>query len=402
MGVDRRAAIPISFFMALTKVNPLKSRLARWVGQRLSSTIPGFLKHGGAASAEKQVGAPPGIEYHPEVDVAPAAGTIRFSCCDWSGDRLEWQAFERVDDVIGAARPDWAQWRWINIDGLHPYVIHQLKLAYGFHTLAAEDIFNVPQRPKVEPYEDHIFVVARMLILEAEHLRLEQFSMVFIPGANLLLTFQENLKADIFEPVRRRMENPGSRFRNMGVAYLLYALLDSITDKCFPLLEHYAELLDDLEEECLRKPDTQTQNKIHLVKRELLQIRRALWPMRDMLRALYEEEIDAVPAEAKTFLRDVYDHAISVIDQLESHRETATSLQELIMTLVSNRMNEIMKVLTVMASVFIPITFIAGVYGMNFEYIPELDFKYGYFVFWGVVIAVALGLLGIFRYKKWL
>jgi magnesium transporter len=289
--------------------------------------------------------------------------------------------------------------RWINVDGLHPWVIDQLRQRYNFHTLAAEDVLRVPQRPKIEEYENCMFIVIRMIQLEEGRIRSEQVSLFLFE--NLVLTFQER-PGDVWDPVRNRLKREGSRIRSSGAGYLTYALLDAIVDQCFPILEQFGDQLEELEQEVLSTATPAVQRKILGAKRDLAMLRRILWPMREIANTLQAEKNAEIPAEVRAFMRDVYDHTIQLIDILESYRELVAGLNDLYMSLVSNRMNEIMKVLTIMASFFIPITFVAGVYGMNFDNIPELHWKYSYLVFWGICIAVVLSLLIYFRRKGWI
>ena len=278
-------------------------------------------------------------------------------------------------------------------------MVNRLRQAYGFHTLAAEDVLRTSQRPKLETFDNHLFVVVRMLTLKEGVLRQEQVSIFLFKDT--LITFQE-AKGDVWDPIRQRLQKKGSRLRSMGSAYLLYTLLDAVVDHTFPLLESYGDLLEEMEVAVIDDPKPDIQRQIHRIKRELVVLRRVLWPLREVVNELHRDETERIPKEVKTFMRDVYDHAVQVMEIIETYREQAGGLNDLYMSAVSNRMNEIMKVLTIMASFFIPITFVAGVYGMNFEHIPELAWKYGYPTFWIVCLSVISGLLIFFRRKGWL
>jgi magnesium transporter len=353
---------------------------------------------GGNAIANPAPGSSPGIEAYLR-DAAKAAVPVEFSVTDYGPELHETRAFDSVDAVLEAPRPKGASVRWINVNGLNPVVIDRLCRELGVHTLAAEDVLNVNQRPKLESFKDHLLVIVRQIRLHGERLRNEQVSL-FCFG-DLLLSFQEE-PGDVFDPVRRRIENPASRFRSSRADYLLYALIDSMVDHLFPLLEGYAVALDDLEEEISGNPGPSAQRRIFAMKRDVALQRRAIWPIREVVDGLYREESDLISPFLKTYLRDVQDHAMQVIDLLESYRETASSLHDLYQTTVSNRMNEIMKVLTIMASFFIPLTFIAGVYGMNFEHIPELAWRPAYLVFWLVCGVIAVGLAVFFKRRGWI
>ncbi|MFP4540633.1 MAG: magnesium/cobalt transporter CorA [Opitutales bacterium] len=341
-------------------------------------------------------GSSPGIESIPEIHTPPSPGAVRVRCTDYAQETVE---VHEIDDLIAfleAPRPAGAKVRWLNFDGLHPWVVDQVRRHFGFHTLAAEDVLRVPQRPKVESYEDHLFIVVRMLLLKDEQAASEQVG-IFLYG-DTLITFQERA-GDVWDPVRQRLQSSDSRLRQQDVSYLLYALLDAVVDHCFPILESYGDHLEKLEDEIMFNATTRVQRRIHAVKRELSLLRRVLWPTREVVSHLLREEGTELTDYAKTYMRDVYDHTIQVMDVVETYREMAASLSDLYMSVVSNRMNEVMKVLTIMASFFIPITFVAGVYGMNFEHMPELGWKYSYAVFWLVCLGMSAG-LGVYFYRK--
>lgn len=367
---------------------------SRLVGFGKEVFLP-FKKSGHGSSAPvPEPGAAPGIEAylagaHPETPV-------RFSVIDYGPDCHEFRSFDSVEGLLACSRPEGATVRWINIDGLNPHAVERICREMKVHTLAAEDVLNTTQRPKLESFSDHQLVVIRQIRLQEDRLRNEQVSIFCFD--DLLLTFQEE-PGDVFGPVRKRIEKAGSRFRLNKAEYLLYALLDSIVDHLFPLLEAYGSALEDLEEEISRNPRPSSQRRLFGMKRDLSLQRRAIWPVREVVDALYRDESGQIPDYLKPFLRDVQDHAMQVIDLLEGYRETASSLNDLYQSSVGNRMNEIMKVLTIMASFFIPVTFIAGVYGMNFEHMPELGWRYAYPLFWLACLGVTAA-LGVFFWRK--
>jgi magnesium transporter len=270
---------------------------------------------------------------------------------------------------------------------------------FGLHTLSAEDVLNTHQRPKVEAFESHLFVIVRQLQLVREALKNEQIS--FFLFHDTLISFQEEI-GDVFDSVRTRMQNPSGRFHTYKADYLFYALLDSMIDHIFPILEAYGSALEELEIEILKDPSPQTQQTLFALKRDLSLLRRALWPIREVVDSLYREESSLINDDLKTFLRDVQDHCMQLIDLLETYRDTASGLSDLYQSSVGNKMNEIMKVLTIMASFFIPITFLAGVYGMNFQHIPELNWKYAYPTFWVICLSATVGLAVFFWRKGWI
>ena len=352
-----------------------------------------------SASAPKaQPGASPGIESMLGIDEPPDAAAVRLYWVDFSEDRIEWNQ-GTVDEFIATKRPEWARYRWVNVDGLHPYAVNQLRKKYSFHTLAAEDVLRTSQRPKVELYQHYLFVVVRMMRLEEETLKQEQVSLFLFDKT--ILTFQE-IPGDVWGPIRERLNRGGARLRTFDLSYLFYAQLDAVVDHFFPILESYGQRLEELEDAVLADPGPAVQQSIHSVKRELSVLRRVMWPLREVANELQRAETALIDTEVRTFLRDVYDHAIQIIEIVEMHREQAAGLNDLYMSAVSNRMNEIMKVLTIMASFFIPITFVAGVYGMNFDYIPELSWKFSYFVFWGVCLSMSGGLAYFFWRRGWI
>jgi magnesium transporter len=366
-------------------------------------------------SAHREVGAPAGIEPNDLTTMArqqPKTEPAAVTCIDYNPARMERREVEDLEDFIIQHRPEWSEVRWINVDGLDdPDTIRAFAEKYDLHPLAIEDVLHVPQRPKVDTYptrgEIHgrVFVVTRMLRMlgqreREQELRGEQVS-IFL-GRKTVLSFQERHDGDIFDPIRARIRTAGSRIRENDASFLLYALLDAIVDHCFPILEHYSDLLEDLEDQVLAHPDKKVIARIHSVKRELLLLRRAVWPMREVINALAREHHECLSANTQTYLRDVYDHTVQIIDMVETYREFASGLTETYMSAMSNRMNEVMKVLTIMTTIFVPLTFLAGVYGMNFSHLPEKDWYYGYYVFWGVCITTALSMITWFKWRKWL
>lgn len=349
----------------------------------------------GEGPASVSPGESPGIESMPGVDEAPAPEEVKVQWCDYSEHKIEWHE-GTLEKFFAAKRPAWATHRWVNVTGLHPYAVNQMRQRYRFHTLVAEDVMRTSQRPKAEIFDHYIFVVVRMMRMIGPELKQEQVGMFLFEKT--VLTFQEE-PGDVWDPIRARLNRGGARLRTYPVSYLFYALLDAVVDHFFPILESYGNRLEELETAVLDDPGPAVQQAIHGVKRELSILRRVMWPLREVANELARTEMKWIDAEVRTFLRDVYDHALQIIEVVEMHREQAASLNDLYMSAVGNRMNEIMKVLTIMASFFIPITFVAGVYGMNFEHIPELGWHYSYFVFWGVCVSI-VGVLGFYFWRR--
>jgi magnesium transporter len=311
-----------------------------------------------------------------------------------------------IPDV--SALPDFlARWpvTWINVDGLgDTSVIGKLGEIFDIHRLAQEDIINVHQRAKAEIYRKHYFIVARMTEV-ATPLSFDQLSLFL--GPNYILTFQET-PGDCFDPVRERIRKAGGRIRNAGPDYLAYALLDATIDNYFPALEHYGEVLETLEDEVVLRPEREIVGKIHEVKRDLLTLRRAVWPLREAINSLVREESPFISPETRIYLRDCYDHIIQIIDLLENYRDIASSLMEVYLSSLNNRMNEIMKVLTIFTALFIPMNLIAGIYGMNFNTekspfnMPELNWFLGYPFALTMMVSIAVGMYFFFRRIGWL
>lgn len=304
-------------------------------------------------------------------------------------------SLETVKDMMGRFPVT-----WLNVDGLgNADLIQEIGTLFGLHRLALEDVVHGHQRAKVEQYGDHHFVVFRMLFLADEQLETEQFS-IFI-GKNFIVTFQEK-PGDALRPVRDRIRASRGRLRTSGPDYLAYSLMDAVIDAYFPVLERYGEMLDTLEDEIVLQARPDTLARIHSVKRDLLLLRRAAWPLREVLNSLIRDPNPIITDDTRLYLRDCYDHTVRIIDLVENYRELSADLTSLYLSLLSTKMNEVMKVLTIIATIFIPLTFIVGVYGMNFKYMPELDWYYGYPAVWAVMILMVAVLLGYFKYRGWI
>ena len=292
---------------------------------------------------------------------------------------------------------------WINVDGLHETeALGKLGEQFGLHPLVIEDILNTEQRPKVEDYGEFIFVVLKSLYHVDEQSgepEIEQISLVL--GPNYVLSFQERA-GDEFEPIRERIHGSIARVRRAGADYLLYALIDVTVDQYFVVLERFGDRLESLEEELLTDPTTETLHVIHHLKQEMALVRKSMWPLREVISSLERSESLLIHESTGLYLRDVYDHTIQVLDAVETFRDMLSGMLDIYLSSVSNRMNEVMKVLTIIATVFIPLTFIAGVYGMNFRHMPELEWPWGYPSIWIVMIVLALLMVVYFRRKRWL
>lgn len=291
---------------------------------------------------------------------------------------------------------------WLNVDGIHRVeTIRNIGDRYGLHPLMMEDIIAAGQRPKSEQYGHLLYTVLDMVTWnsEAGHSESEQVSLVL--GPRFVITFQEH-PGDVLDPVRERIRSGKGRIRREGADYLLYCLIDAITDNYFPVLEQLGERIEDLEEAISNNPGEETLHKIHRLKREMIQLRRAVWPLREMVNSLTKSDSSLITETTRLYLRDLYDHTIQIMDTIESFRDLVSGLLDIYLSSLSNRMNSVMKVLTVIATMFIPLTFLAGIYGMNFEHMPELAWRWAYPAFWITCIVILLGMFLYFRKKKWL
>ncbi|AJR03906.1 magnesium/cobalt transporter CorA [Siansivirga zeaxanthinifaciens] len=319
---------------------------------------------------------------------------------DYNHDKFLEKQLNKVEDTFDFKLNDCVS--WINLNGLnHVDSIEKLGLHFNLHPLVLEDIVNISQRPKIDEYEDYIFLVLKMLYYDGdENIISEQVS--FILGPNYVLSFQES-EGDVFDSVRDRIRQGKGRVRTMNADYLLYILMDSIIDYYFNVIETLGYKIEDLETDIFLGNVENTINKdIRDLKKEILRVRRAIFPLREVISRIEKHDSHLIASTTKNYYRDIYDHLIQVSENIDIYREMIWSLMDMYMTTISNKMNEVMKVLTIMASIFIPLTFIAGIYGMNFDYIPELHFKYSYFILWGVMIMLFVAMLIYFKRKKWL
>lgn len=347
-------------------------------------------------SKPKQIGLPPGtLVYVGEQKVERP--TLTF--IDYTDDQLTQQTDVELEQCMPLK--DSASVSWINLDGIHS--IQQIEAfgkAFSLHPLALEDILNTEHRPKVEEFENYLLIILKMLHFDEKtsQIQIEQISLVLT--SNNVLSFQER-PGDVFDGVRDRLQRKSGRIRQRGPDYLTYTLIDSIVDSYFHILEKIGDRLEELEQDLINQPTQDTLKQVYHFKGQLIYLRKAIWPLRELVNSLLQDEFDLIEKSTRVFLRDLYDHSVQVIETLETFRDTASGLIDLYMSSTSHRMNEVMQVLTIMASLFIPLTFIAGVYGMNFKFMPELKWHYGYPMIWGVMLACVIGLLIYFKRKNW-
>ena len=347
--------------------------------------------------AHREVGLPPGTVHYVG---APPTGPVRLSFLAYDAKGFREEESASVEDCL--ALKDTSAIFWINVDGLHDTaVLERLTEHFRLHPLVLEDIVHTHQRPKLEDYQDYIYIVVKLLDFDQDKQELSAEQMSIILGANYVITFQE-LPGDFFDPVRERIRKGKGRARTLGADYLAYMLIDTIVDHYFVVLEKIGEEIENLEDRLLVRADPAQLNEIHTLKREMILLRRSVWPLREVVGSLERVESALIKRGTRIFLRDIYDHTIQAIEAVESFRDILSGLQDLYLSSISNRLNQVMKVLTIIATIFIPLTFLAGVYGMNFDWMPELRWKWGYPLLWGVFTVVAVGMLALFRRKRWL
>ncbi|MBW4542017.1 MAG: magnesium/cobalt transporter CorA [Myxacorys chilensis ATA2-1-KO14] len=346
-------------------------------------------------------GSMPGTLRIPADALPPVIGLIDYN--EQKAVRLQ---IERPEECLPYLDSDSVS--WVDVKGLGSEdVLQRVGRVFELHPLVLEDVVNVPQRPKVEEYEDQLLIITRMVTPKKSGNSFHQEQVSLILGKHYLLTVQEEPEFDCFGAVRDRIRTGRGSIRERGADYLAYAVLDSIIDGFFPVLEIYGEDIEELEDAVVESPTHQTLERIHVLKRELLMLRRAIWPMRDAINALIRDGNPLISEEVRIYLRDCYDHTVQVLDMVETYRELASSLMDVYLSSVSNKMNEIMKVLTVISTIFIPLTFVAGIYGMNFDpekspyNMPELDWYWGYPLCLALMLGIALALVYYFKRKGW-
>ncbi|MFH1682815.1 MAG: magnesium/cobalt transporter CorA [Candidatus Woesearchaeota archaeon] len=291
---------------------------------------------------------------------------------------------------------------WININGIsNPEVIESIGKQFNLHPLLLEDITHTDQRPKIDDYGDYIFIIIKMIYPDEgiDLVRDEQISIIL--GKNFLISFQES-EGDVFDPIRQRIRSIKSRINKNGPDYLAYSLLDAIVDSYFLVFERLGERIEEIEEKILAVSSSETTQEMHRLKRKTISLRKSIWPLREVISSLERSGSPLIKKNTLIYLRDVYDHTIQVIDRVETSRDILASMMDVYLTNASNKLNEVMKVLTIIGTIFIPLIFITGLYGMNFEFFPELSWKYSYFTILGVMLLISLGMILYFKRKKWI
>ncbi|MFC1862748.1 magnesium/cobalt transporter CorA [Thermodesulfobacteriota bacterium] len=345
----------------------------------------------------KKAGLPPGTLVHVG---EKKTEYVRIRVIDYDGENLEEREVETIEECFHYK--DSPSVTWINIDGLHDVdLIRKIGNHFGFHTLVMEDIIHTEHRSKMEDFDQYIFIILKMLSYEGEYesINFEQFSLVL--GENFIISFQERF-GNVFNPVRERLRKKSGRIRQRRADYLMYALLDAVVDNYFSVLDKIGVRIESCEDKMLYHPDEAILHEVHTLKSELTLLRRSIWPQREMISGMQRIESNLIQDNTHIYLRDVHDHTIQTIDIIEAFKDMVSNLADAYISNLSNRMNEIMKVLTVIATLFIPLTFMAGIYGMNFKYMPELEWPWGYPVLLGLMFIIIVIMLLWFKRKRFL
>ncbi len=345
----------------------------------------------------KKIGLDPGsLVYVGDKEKNPITVTL----FDYKSEHFAEKRISNIEELQAYKTSDTRS--WINIDGVHDVnILESIGKLFDIHPLTLEDILNTNQRPKVDEYPNYLYIVLRMFFLDEKDKSLKNEQVSLILTKNFVITFLEDA-GDVFDPVRERIKKSGTKMREYGTDYLSYSLIDAIVDSYFHILEKLGEEVEYLEDNIVLNPNKNDIQTIHLLRREMILLRRAIWPLREVISSLQRNEIDFIDEKTRVYLRDVYDHTIQVIDTIESYRDMIVGMLDTYLSSTSNKLNEVMKVLTIISTMFIPLTFLAGVYGMNFTHFPELGFDWMYpWGFWAFTLSLIIGMVIFFKHKKW-
>ena len=342
-------------------------------------------------------GLPPGSLVHIG---EPSDDAVTISVFEYREEELKEYRYDCLD--ADTPKPAHGSVTWIDVEGIHQVeTIRCLGTSFNLHPLVLEDIVSTVQRPKVEDYGDYLFMVVRMLLpLPGGDFASEQLSLVL--GKNYILTFQEGVRGDVFDPIRERIRTGKGKLRALGADYLAYSLLDAVVDCYFTVLENFGEQLINIEEAIALHPHPQSLVQLNDLKKEVIFLRKAVWPLREVLSFMERDDTPLISDTTRVFIRDVHDHAVQTIETIETYRDLLSGVLDLYLSSIGNRTNEIMRFLTVIGTIFIPLTFIVGLYGMNFRYMPELEWHYGYFLVVGLMVLITIGMVVYFKRRKWL
>lgn len=348
-------------------------------------------------TASKKSGLPPGSLVHVG-EIHPHEHTI--SVVNYNKTTLNRHAIKDIAELLAYQHSGTIT--WVIVDGLKDVsIIDAIGQHFAIQALVLEDILNTHQRPKFEEFDDYLYIVLKAISMRGSGLDVEYEQISLLVLNDFVFTFMEKPDA-LFDPILNRLDNDKSQVRSLGSDYLAYLIIDTVVDEYFALQDTFDELIEDIEDKLLADPSTQTLSSIQKIKRELIFLRRSISPLRELLAAIQRSESTLLDSKTQRYFGDIYDHAIRIIETIESYRDLIAGMLDIYLSSVNNKMNETMKVLTVFASIFIPLTFLAGVYGMNFEYMPELKWRWSYPILWLFFVAVAVGLLTYFKKKKWL
>jgi magnesium transporter len=342
----------------------------------------------------KHIGAPPGTLFY----TGEQSGPVKITLIQFSEEEFLEKEFYEFSDCLTQLQPKLI--KWINVEGVHDVeLIARIGQEFDLHPLTLEDIVHIEQRPKFEDYEDYLVTIMKMMMYDTQ-VQSEQLTLIL--KEKLVISFQEPQGGDAFDIIRTRLRQAKGRVRKMGADYLFYALMDAVVDWYFNTVEKIGDKLEEVEEEIIHNPGKRSLLAMYRLKREVINLRKQVWPLRDMISNLTRSESAFLTDSTEVFLRDLHDHSTRIIDTVETYRDLLGSMLDIYLSNNANKMNEVMKVLTIMSSIFIPVTFIAGVYGMNFDYMPELKSPYGYATVWVIMLSVMGGLIFYFRKRKWM
>jgi magnesium transporter len=345
----------------------------------------------------KKVGLPPGSLVHiGEMQT----GKVTISIFNYDEKQLREKKVKTVEECFSFK--DKPNVTWIDIDGVHDLeILEKLGNCFGLHSLVLEDVLNTDQRPKIEDYGDYTYIVLKMISYDNANNEIVAEQISLIIGLNFVISFQER-HGDVFDPVRERIRSDKGQIRKWGADYLAYSLIDTIVDNYFVIVEKLGERIEDAEEELVTNPTSQTLQSIHSLKKEMMFLRKSVWPLREVVNSLAREESALVKETTLIYFRDVYDHTIQVADTIETLRDMLSGMLDIYLSSISNRLNAVMKVLTIIATIFIPLTFVVGIYGMNFKYMPELEWHWGYYTVLFIMFLIGVLMIIYFRKKKWI
>lgn len=345
-------------------------------------------------SRNSNIGLPPGTLVY---NGTSTNERVKITLIEYNETEFFEQEFFDLSECMSHVKPNMT--KWINVEGVHKTeLIETIGKNYDIHPLTLEDIVHVDQRSKFEEYDNYALGIMKMITFDTE-IHAEQLSLILLN--NTVLSFQEPSGGDAFDVIRSRLRQAKGRVRKLGADYLFYALIDSVVDSYFHIIEKIGDAVEEIEEEIMNNANKNSLIKLYELKRELIFLRKQVWPMRDMISNMIRSETEMISKNTQIFLRDLLDHSTRIIDTVETYRDLLSGIMDVYLSNTSNRMNEVMKVLTIMSSIFIPVTFIAGVYGMNFDVMPELRSPHGYLMVWIVMIAIMLGQIIYFKRKKW-